>query len=91
MLKCDRCGEKAAKVEMCSSCKRLVCHKCTKTGKKVGRKDIKKMSMCKDCWGDLSKRKAYRAFTAPKEVFEEQRYERPRYGQRRSFGGGPRR
>jgi hypothetical protein len=91
MLKCDRCGEKAAKVEMCSSCRRLVCKKCAKTSKKVSRKDIKRMIMCKDCWTDLSKRKIYRTFTAPKETFEErtERYgPRPRYGKKRSFGSG---
>ena len=65
--KCGRCGEKSAKPEVCSSCKRAVCHKCIYASKKVNRKDIRRLVMCKDCWTNMAKRKDYRHATMSKE------------------------
>ncbi|MFH1394259.1 MAG: hypothetical protein ABII71_00010 [Candidatus Micrarchaeota archaeon] len=55
---CGRCGEQTAKLETCGYCNKDICESCIKSSKrkKVGRRFI-----CKDCWGDISKRKKYKS------------------------------
>ncbi len=58
-MKCQRCGEDAYYLEPCNYCNRIVCRNCQKsslTASKIDRKVI-----CKDCWGDIKKRRAYKS------------------------------
>ncbi|MBI3588459.1 hypothetical protein HY095_04655 [Candidatus Micrarchaeota archaeon] len=58
-LKCERCGRDAYYMEKCDYCSRNVCRPCQKsslTASKTERKVI-----CRDCWGDTKKRKAFKS------------------------------
>ncbi|MCD6549092.1 hypothetical protein J7K41_00030 [Candidatus Micrarchaeota archaeon] len=57
ILTCERCGEQVYKVERCDYCGRLICHSCVKSSRKT--KDGRRV-ICKDCWTDTQKRKAYK-------------------------------
>ncbi|HLD76136.1 MAG TPA: hypothetical protein VI874_03895 [Candidatus Norongarragalinales archaeon] len=57
LSKCDRCKKENYYFEPCMHCKKAVCHNCMKssaTATKTERRII-----CKDCWGDKRKQKAY--------------------------------
>ena len=60
IVKCQRCGKKTAKVERCSYCGRYICHSCIKASKRVKRRDVLRLVICKDCWGKMEYRKMYR-------------------------------
>ncbi len=60
IVECERCGRKTAKVEVCNYCGRAVCYHCIKASKKVKRRDIKRLVICKDCWSKMKFRKMYR-------------------------------
>ncbi|HID72770.1 TPA: hypothetical protein EYP38_02405 [Candidatus Micrarchaeota archaeon] len=55
---CERCGTQTAKLETCGYCDRNVCESCIKNSK---RKKIGRRFICKDCWGDMEKRKRYKS------------------------------
>ncbi len=59
-IKCQRCSRITWNAAVCNYCGRIVCEHCIKSVKKVKRKDIGKLYICKDCWSNLEKRKLFR-------------------------------
>ncbi len=59
-IKCQRCSRITWTAVVCNYCGKVVCDKCVKTSKRVKRRDIAKLHICKDCWSNLEKRKMYR-------------------------------
>ncbi|MBD3210862.1 hypothetical protein GF318_05765 [Candidatus Micrarchaeota archaeon] len=55
---CQRCGAQTAKLYECDYCQKKVCENCLKSSK---RKKVGKRYICKSCWSDLEKRKAYKS------------------------------
>lgn len=60
LVKCQRTGEKTAKPSQCNYCGRFIALKSVKSSKRVSRKDILTITICKDCWGKMEIRKKYR-------------------------------
>jgi hypothetical protein len=58
---CDRCSRDIYKFEVCNYCNRKICYDCRKSSKKVS-KTIK-LVICKDCWSNMQRRKAYKSAT----------------------------
>ncbi|MEM3031152.1 MAG: hypothetical protein QXH27_05460 [Candidatus Micrarchaeia archaeon] len=56
---CERCSEPTFNPEKCNYCSRMVCRSCEKSAKRVGR--VKRLVICKDCWNNLSRRKAFKS------------------------------
>jgi len=46
-------------LDKCGSCGKAVCKSCEKSAKRV--KKVTRVVICKDCWGDLKKRKRFKA------------------------------
>lgn len=59
LIKCGRCGDDAYYLEPCDYCKRIVCRNCQKSSLTAS-KTVRKV-ICKDCWGDIKKRTAYKS------------------------------
>lgn len=59
---CERCGREVYFLEKCDYCGRKVCVGCEKSAKKLSR--VRRIVICKDCWTDLRKRKAFKSATA---------------------------
>jgi len=57
---CQRCGKQSAKLEKCNYCDRKTCFACIKSSK---RKKVGHLFICKDCWNNMKKRKAYEGAT----------------------------
>lgn len=57
--KCDRCSEEAHYLELCKYCSRHVCRKCQKSSARASK--IERNVICKDCWGNLKKRRAFKS------------------------------
>ncbi len=55
--KCGRCGKDAYYMEACSGCTRMVCRDCQKSSLTASK--TKRLVLCKDCWGDIKKRKKF--------------------------------
>jgi len=56
---CERCSKETHAVEQCEYCNKKVCVACEKSAKKLSR--TKRIVICKDCWSDMKKRKAFKA------------------------------
>ena len=56
---CERCSAQVYMLDKCSSCGKEVCKSCEKSAKRV--KKVTRVVICKDCWGDLPKRKRFKA------------------------------
>ncbi|MCC7552675.1 hypothetical protein KO317_03355 [Candidatus Micrarchaeota archaeon] len=56
-MRCERCSAVVHKIEKCNYCDRKICHSCAKSSRKdnTGTRRL----ICKDCWGEVKKRKAY--------------------------------
>ena len=59
IMVCDRCGAKTAKLDECKYCKKMCCAQCIKSSKRTGKGE--KTYICKDCWSDMGKRKAFKS------------------------------
>ena len=44
-------------MEACTGCSRMVCRNCQKASLTASK--TKRLVMCKDCWGDIKKRKKF--------------------------------
>lgn len=61
METCERCGKQSAKLEKCDYCNRRVCVvACIKSSK---RKKVGRLYICKDCWGEMPKRRKYKSYS----------------------------
>jgi len=58
-LNCERCGNYTHLPRNCSYCKKLLCRSCIKSSKRVQK--IKRLIICKGCWGDLGARKKFKS------------------------------
>ncbi|MEM4165997.1 MAG: hypothetical protein QW153_00850 [Candidatus Bilamarchaeaceae archaeon] len=56
---CERCGAQSAKLERCDYCNRKLCNTCIKSSK---RKKVGHLRICKDCWGQMDKRKKFKSY-----------------------------
>ncbi len=56
---CVRCGKKTAKMEQCKYCGRRLCVDCIKSTRKPSKTE--RLSICKDCWSKMEKRKEFKA------------------------------
>jgi hypothetical protein len=61
---CERCGNQSAKLERCDYCGRKICYSCIKSSK---RKKVGRLYICKDCWGNIQKRKKFKAYSYRQE------------------------
>ncbi len=46
-------------LEKCEMCGKMICRDCEKSSKKVSK--TKRSIICKDCWGDMEKRKKWKS------------------------------
>ncbi len=58
-MKCERCKKEDHLVENCHGCKRGICRACNKSSKH--KHDNKRAVICKDCWGNIPKRTAFKS------------------------------
>lgn len=68
---CDRCKREIYKSELCNYCGKKICNDCLKSSMRVQK--VTRLVICKDCWGNLRKRSAFknkRGDTKPVEVRE---------------------
>ena len=57
---CERCKKEAHYLELDPFCGRKICQNCIKSSKRV--KETKQhVVICKDCWGDIEKRKKFKS------------------------------
>jgi len=56
---CGRCSRPTYNPEKCGYCSRIVCRSCVKSAKRVGK--VRRLVICRDCWSDLSRRKAFKS------------------------------
>ena len=56
---CERCSDQGYATEKCTGCGKLVCGTCVKAAKRI--KKIKRLVICRDCWGKLATRKKWKA------------------------------
>lgn len=57
-MKCERCGKEAYYLEVCNYCNRKVCRNCHKASASPSK--TMRTVICKDCWGNLPKRMAFK-------------------------------
>ncbi len=55
--KCERCGRDTHFVQKCTFCGKWVCQSCVHASKNVEK--VNRIVICKTCFGDASKMKAY--------------------------------
>jgi hypothetical protein len=55
---CERCKREIFKNEFCNYCGRKICSSCTKSAQTATK--IVRLAICKDCWSDMKRRKAYK-------------------------------
>ncbi len=58
-ITCERCKREIIKYLKCDYCGRSICNNCIKSSERTA-KTIR-LIICKDCWGDMPKRKAYKS------------------------------
>lgn len=58
-MNCERCGNVAIVPERCGYCEKLLCRACEKSAKRIGK--TKRFVICRTCWGDLRKRRKFKA------------------------------
>lgn len=57
---CARCSKETYELEMCEYCRKMVCRLCEKSSKRI--KKLKRIVICKDCWGDMKKRNEFKKY-----------------------------
>ncbi len=60
IIVCERCGARTAKPVQCNYCGKYVCLKCLKSQKRISKKEILKISICKECWTKMPMREKYK-------------------------------
>jgi len=58
-MNCERCGAEIYKYNVCNYCHRKICNNCVKSSRRVSK--TVRLVICKDCWGDMEKRKAFKS------------------------------
>lgn len=58
---CERCKREAHYLEYCDYCepKKRVCRSCQKSSKTASK--TQRLVICKTCWGNIKKRKAFKS------------------------------
>jgi hypothetical protein len=56
---CERCKKEIFAYKVCNYCKRKICNDCIKSSQRTSK--ISKLIICKDCWSDMRRRKAYKS------------------------------
>ncbi|MDP2717229.1 MAG: hypothetical protein Q8P02_00640 [Candidatus Micrarchaeota archaeon] len=64
--KCPRCGKEDYYFEPCMHCKRVICKNCIKSSSNAAKTE--RRVICKDCWGDKKKQKAFQKPSRAVEV-----------------------
>ena len=62
-LSCERCKDEVFKYIACNYCGRDICNNCIKSSARASK--ISRLVICKDCWGNLSKRGKFKNKLAP--------------------------
>lgn len=57
-LLCERCKQEVYKYELCNYCGRRICDACMKSS--LNPKKVVRLVICKDCWSDMKKRRAFK-------------------------------
>jgi hypothetical protein len=55
---CERCKKEVFKYEICNYCGRKICYSCTKSSQRPTK--VSRLAICKDCWGAMKKRSAFK-------------------------------
>jgi hypothetical protein len=55
---CERCKDEIYKNEVCSYCEKKICNNCIKSSMRVQK--VTRLVICKDCWGNIKKRTAFK-------------------------------
>lgn len=55
---CERCADETTEPQKCMGCGKKLCRKCIKSSKKLHK--MERIVICKDCWGDMKKRSAFK-------------------------------
>ena len=63
---CERCRKEIYKYVVCNYCGRKICNDCMKSSQRASKTN--RLVICKDCWSDMKKRKAYKNKVALAEV-----------------------
>lgn len=58
MAKCERCSLETHVIEPCMGCNRKLGRECEKSSRRLS--NHKRIMLCKDCWGKMPKRQAYK-------------------------------
>ncbi len=61
-LLCERCKREVFKFVVCDYCKRKIGNECIKSSKRKTK--TTRLIICKDCWGQMPRRKSYKSMTA---------------------------
>ncbi|MCL5434327.1 MAG: hypothetical protein M1559_01270 [Candidatus Marsarchaeota archaeon] len=56
---CERCKREIFRTFKCNYCGRNLCRNCVKSSKRKSK--TVKLVICKDCWSEMPKRKAYKS------------------------------
>ncbi|MGC8628798.1 MAG: hypothetical protein ACP5T4_01135 [Candidatus Micrarchaeia archaeon] len=59
---CERCKREIYKYEVCNYCGRKIGTECVKSSRRLS-KSVR-LVICKDCWSDVKKRKAFKSAKA---------------------------
>ncbi len=60
---CERCKREIYRFDVCDYCGRKICNSCVKSSQTVTK--TVRLIICKDCWGDMNKRKRYKRKQKP--------------------------
>ncbi len=55
---CERCKNEIYRFVGCNYCGRKICDSCVKSSQRISK--TKKLVICKDCWSNMPKRRAYK-------------------------------
>ena len=55
---CERCKRETINTEPCNYCSKKVCVECEKASQRIQK--LTRLVICKDCWGMMPRRKAYK-------------------------------
>ena len=57
-MSCERCKKELYRYIACNYCGRKICESCAKSAQRIAK--TKKLVICKDCWSNMTKRKAFK-------------------------------
>ncbi len=63
---CERCRTEVYKYVVCNYCGRKICNDCIKSSQRASK--TTRLVICKDCWSDMKKRKAYKTKVSLAEI-----------------------